>query len=86
MKRLRIISMIPKCMTFAIVCSCSYIQLDLGQLKVSNEFSWHGGKESDPSAVRLDILNAEVRMWMQIQFCDYFQYIHLKCISIHENR
>ncbi|XP_062223332.1 uncharacterized protein LOC133922148 [Phragmites australis] len=37
-----------------------YIQLDLGQLKVRNELSWHGGEESDPSAVRLDILNAEI--------------------------
>ncbi|KAL6634351.1 hypothetical protein ACP70R_027022 [Stipagrostis hirtigluma subsp. patula] len=37
-----------------------YIQLDLGQLKVRNEFSWHGAEESDPSAVRLDILNAEI--------------------------
>ncbi|XP_062219043.1 uncharacterized protein LOC133918926 [Phragmites australis] len=37
-----------------------YIQLDLGQLKVRNEFSWHGGEESDPSAVWLDILSAEI--------------------------
>ncbi|KAK3154093.1 hypothetical protein QOZ80_2BG0185880 [Eleusine coracana subsp. coracana] len=37
-----------------------FIQLDLGQLKVSNEFSWHGGEETDPSSVRLDILNAEI--------------------------
>ncbi|XP_015689233.1 uncharacterized protein LOC102707936 [Oryza brachyantha] len=37
-----------------------YIQLDLGQLKISNDFSWHGGEESDPSAVRLDILHAEI--------------------------
>ncbi|KAL6841988.1 hypothetical protein ACP4OV_028188 [Aristida adscensionis] len=36
------------------------IQLDLGQLKVRNEFSWHGGEENDPSAVRLDVLNAEI--------------------------
>jgi len=37
-----------------------YIQFDLGQLKVRNEFSWHGGKETDPSAVRLDVLHAEI--------------------------
>ncbi|CAL5058295.1 unnamed protein product [Urochloa decumbens] len=37
-----------------------YIQLDLGQLKLRNEFSWHGGEETDPSAVRLDVLHAEI--------------------------
>jgi vacuolar protein sorting-associated protein 13A/C len=37
-----------------------YIQLDLGQLKVRNDFSWHGGEESDPSSVRLDVLHAEI--------------------------
>ncbi|WVZ75446.1 hypothetical protein U9M48_023496 [Paspalum notatum var. saurae] len=40
--------------------SKDYIQLDLGQLKVRNEFSWHGGEETDPSAVRLDVLHAEI--------------------------
>ena len=45
---------------------CSYIQLDLGQLKVTNDFSWHGGEESDPSAVRLDVLHAEVFIRMEI--------------------
>lgn len=39
---------------------CSFIQLDLGHLRVGNEFSWHGGPEKDPSAVHLDILDAEV--------------------------
>uniref|UniRef100_A0A0D9VFX1 C2 domain-containing protein n=1 Tax=Leersia perrieri TaxID=77586 RepID=A0A0D9VFX1_9ORYZ len=37
-----------------------YIQLDLGQLKIRNDFSWHGGEETDPSAVRLDVLHAEI--------------------------
>uniref|UniRef100_A0ACD5YZI2 Uncharacterized protein n=1 Tax=Avena sativa TaxID=4498 RepID=A0ACD5YZI2_AVESA len=37
-----------------------YIQFDLGQLKVRNDFSWHGGEESDPSSVRLDVLHAEI--------------------------
>uniref|UniRef100_A0A0E0JZX1 Uncharacterized protein n=1 Tax=Oryza punctata TaxID=4537 RepID=A0A0E0JZX1_ORYPU len=37
-----------------------YIQLDLGQLKVRDDFCWHGGEESDPSAVRVDILQAEI--------------------------
>lgn len=40
---------------------CSFIQLDLGNLKVRNEFSWHGYPENDPSAVHLDILDAEVK-------------------------
>uniref|UniRef100_A0A0E0NER2 C2 domain-containing protein n=1 Tax=Oryza rufipogon TaxID=4529 RepID=A0A0E0NER2_ORYRU len=40
--------------------SKDYIQLDLGQLKVRNGFCWRGGEESDPSAVRLDILQAEI--------------------------
>ncbi|XP_073012998.1 uncharacterized protein [Typha latifolia] len=38
-----------------------YMQLDLGQLKVNNSFSWHGCKETDPSAVHLDILLAEIQ-------------------------
>lgn len=41
---------------------CSFIQLDLGNLKVGNEFSWHGHPENDPSAVHLDILDAEVKL------------------------
>jgi len=47
-------------MTLMLILSCSYIQFDLGQLKIRNEFSWHGGEETDPSAVRLDVLHAEV--------------------------
>ena len=39
---------------------CSYIQLDLGQLEISNEISWHGCPEKDPSAVRVDALHAKV--------------------------
>lgn len=38
------------------------MQLDLGNLKVGNEFSWHGHPENDPSAVHLDILDAEVKL------------------------
>lgn len=38
----------------------SYMQLDLGQLQVKNSFRWYGCKDEDPSAVRLDILDAEV--------------------------
>ena len=52
--------MIQESMTFIFTSFCSYIQLDLGQLKVKNDFSWHGGEESDPSAVRLDVHHAEV--------------------------
>ncbi|XP_078179744.1 uncharacterized protein LOC144573852 isoform X2 [Carex rostrata] len=40
--------------------SKDYMQLDLGKLKVKNSFSWHGDKDSDPSAVHLDILLAEI--------------------------
>ncbi|XP_057959044.1 uncharacterized protein LOC131151699 [Malania oleifera] len=37
-----------------------FIQLDLGQLRVMNEFHWHGCPEKDPSAVHLDVLHAEI--------------------------
>ncbi|KAK9139107.1 hypothetical protein Scep_008788 [Stephania cephalantha] len=40
--------------------SKDFMQLDLGQLHVWNEFSWHGSPEKDPSAVHLDILHAEI--------------------------
>ncbi|KAF5202036.1 Vacuolar protein sorting-associated protein 13c [Thalictrum thalictroides] len=40
--------------------SNDFLQLDLGQLQVINEFSWHGLPEKDPSAVHLDILHAEI--------------------------
>ncbi|KAK3025351.1 hypothetical protein RJ639_043860, partial [Escallonia herrerae] len=40
--------------------SKDFMQLDLGHLRVRNEFSWHGSPESDPSAVHLDILDAEI--------------------------
>jgi vacuolar protein sorting-associated protein 13A/C len=36
------------------------MQLDLGKLKVKNNFSWHGDKDTDPAAVHLDILHVEV--------------------------
>ncbi|KAG5388182.1 hypothetical protein IGI04_029723 [Brassica rapa subsp. trilocularis] len=38
----------------------NYIQLDLGQLEISNEISWHGCPEKDPSAVRVDALHAKI--------------------------
>lgn len=44
---------------------CSFIQLDLGQLQVSNEFSWHGS-EKDPSAVHIDVLHAEVDLLFNV--------------------
>ncbi|PKA57778.1 hypothetical protein AXF42_Ash015155 [Apostasia shenzhenica] len=37
-----------------------FIQLDLGRLHVKNKFSWYGCKENDPSAVHMDIINAEI--------------------------
>ncbi|KAL2906379.1 putative vacuolar protein sorting-associated protein 13F [Bienertia sinuspersici] len=39
---------------------CSFMQLDLGQLQIRNEFSWHGCPDDDPSAVHLDVLRAEI--------------------------
>ncbi|XP_050216889.1 uncharacterized protein LOC126667840 isoform X2 [Mercurialis annua] len=40
--------------------SKDFIQLDLGQLEVTNEFSWHGCPEKDPSAVHMDVLRAKI--------------------------
>ncbi|CAK9187594.1 unnamed protein product [Ilex paraguariensis] len=40
--------------------SKDFMQLDLGHLRVRNHFSWHGCPEKDPSAVHLDILDAEI--------------------------
>lgn len=39
--------------------SKDFMQLDLGQLQVRNNFSWHGG-DDDPSAVHLDTLHVEM--------------------------
>ncbi|KAJ6768459.1 hypothetical protein OIU74_022180, partial [Salix koriyanagi] len=41
--------------------SKEFIQLDLGQLQVTNELSWHGSAEKDPSAVHMDVLHAEIQ-------------------------
>ncbi|KAK9136608.1 hypothetical protein Sjap_007202 [Stephania japonica] len=43
--------------------SKDFMQLDLSQLHVWNEFSWHGSTEKDPSAVHLDILHAEEKIF-----------------------
>ncbi|KAM1083274.1 hypothetical protein ACFX19_022101 [Malus domestica] len=40
--------------------SKDFIQLDLGQLKVTNELSWYGSPEKDPSAVHIDVLHGEI--------------------------
>lgn len=40
--------------------SSDFMQLDLGHLRVKNEFSWHGCPDTDPSAVHLDVLNAAI--------------------------
>ncbi|KAG8658937.1 uncharacterized protein LOC110610326 isoform X2 [Manihot esculenta] len=40
--------------------SKDFIQLDLGQLEITNEFSWHGCPEKDPSAVHMDVLHAKI--------------------------
>ncbi|KAK8661863.1 hypothetical protein V6N13_091452 [Hibiscus sabdariffa] len=52
--------------------SKDFIQLDVGLLKVTNEITWHGSPEEDPSAVHLDILHAEilgVNMYVGIDGC-----------------
>ncbi|KAK1307202.1 hypothetical protein QJS10_CPA10g01570 [Acorus calamus] len=41
--------------------SKDFMQLDLGKLRVTNNFSWHGCQENDPSAVHLDVLYAEIQ-------------------------
>ncbi|CAA6659805.1 unnamed protein product [Spirodela intermedia] len=38
----------------------NFLQLDLGQLHLSNGFSWHGCQDEDPSAVHIDVLDIEV--------------------------
>eukprot|EP01018_Ginkgo_biloba_P025446 Gb_15429 [translate_table: standard] len=40
--------------------SKDFMQLDLGHLQILNCFEWHGCKETDPSAVHLDVLHAEI--------------------------
>ncbi|XP_019418850.1 PREDICTED: uncharacterized protein LOC109329610 isoform X2 [Lupinus angustifolius] len=40
--------------------SKDFIQLDLGKLHIKNEFSWHGSREDDPSAVHIDLLHAQI--------------------------
>lgn len=40
--------------------SKDFMQLDLGQLQVTNQIRWHGDPEKDPSAVHLDVLDAEI--------------------------
>ncbi|XP_068666865.1 uncharacterized protein [Aristolochia californica] len=40
--------------------SRDFMQLDLGQLHVKNSVCWHGCPETDPSAVHLDVLQAEM--------------------------
>lgn len=43
----------------------SFIQLDLGLLRIKNTVVWHGCPENDPSAVHLDVLDAEVNKLFQ---------------------
>ncbi|KAH6816807.1 calcium-dependent lipid-binding family protein [Perilla frutescens var. frutescens] len=40
--------------------SKDFLQLDLGLLRIKNTIVWHGCPEKDPSAVHLDVLDAEV--------------------------
>lgn len=40
--------------------SKDFIQLDLGQLQVTNDIRWHGCPEKDPSAVHVDLLQAKI--------------------------
>ncbi|GMP33235.1 hypothetical protein CsSME_00006650 [Camellia sinensis var. sinensis] len=46
-----------RALAFDLAC---FMQLDLGQLQVRNEFSWHGCPEKDPSVVHLDVLDTEI--------------------------
>ncbi|KAL3639167.1 hypothetical protein CASFOL_017074 [Castilleja foliolosa] len=39
--------------------SKDFMQLDIGHLRISNAFSWHGFPGKDPSAIHLDVLDAE---------------------------
>ena len=57
------------------------MQLDLGKLKVKNSFSWHGDKDSDPSAVHLDILLAKVCMNI-FQGCATILLSVLTCVFV----
>ena len=41
--------------------SKNFMQLDLGHLQMSNNFEWHGCKESDPSTIHLDVLYVEIK-------------------------
>ncbi|KAI4335042.1 hypothetical protein L6164_013726 [Bauhinia variegata] len=41
--------------------SKDFIQLDLGQLEITNKFSWHGCPEKDTSAVHIDLLHAQIQ-------------------------
>ncbi|PTQ34792.1 hypothetical protein MARPO_0076s0036 [Marchantia polymorpha] len=40
--------------------SREFMHMDLGHLEVFNTFHWHGGVKSDPSAVHMDVLSAEI--------------------------
>ncbi|XP_028786889.1 uncharacterized protein LOC114742843 [Neltuma alba] len=40
--------------------SKDFLQLDLGRLQITNELSWHGSQEKDPSAVHIDLLHAQI--------------------------
>lgn len=44
----------------------SFIQLDLGLLRIKNTVVWHGCPEKDPSAVHLDVLDAEVNNFLKV--------------------
>ncbi|KAL2613699.1 hypothetical protein R1flu_025391 [Riccia fluitans] len=40
--------------------SHEFMHMDLGHLEVFNTFHWHGGDKSEPSAVHIDVLSAEI--------------------------
>jgi hypothetical protein len=39
-----------------------FMQLDLGRLELSNRFEWRGGGQNEPSAVRLDVMQIQVKL------------------------
>lgn len=74
---------------FGLSFLCSFIQLDLGQLQVTNKFSWHGCRESDASAVHIDVLHAEVELFMDLfkipaRICGnhYFINVQLQLLGV----
>lgn len=48
----------------------SFLQLDLGKLQITNELTWHGSQEKDPSAVHIDLIHAQVHTFYHLGTCN----------------